>query len=296
MKDGVVRWNAVQNLNENKNKNKNQNQNISIKNRSGKNNVTTNSDYNIVYTHVADNAVPQHVAHDKQRTLLINACHSAKTDTLEKANDCDKNENIHKNSSSFLVHKRNRPKLYEILDNISFSRRFLINSKRHNQEQHSTRTLFGINNLYKILLICLQFSAVVFLCNLNVGFALAAKLDESSVELGFDEVFDGNSNSLSNSGSAKHFTHTWAVHIPNADDETAHQVARDHGFVNMGKSIYALNGENPNYKEKLPFHQAVAPCRIDNITLYSHLIVFPYTGTQELASQTGINLQTFSLL
>lgn len=31
-----------------------------------------------------------------------------------------------------------------------------------------------------------------------------------------------------------YYTHTWAVHIPNGDEE-ADQVAQDHGFVNLGK-------------------------------------------------------------
>lgn len=33
-----------------------------------------------------------------------------------------------------------------------------------------------------------------------------------------------------------HYTHTWAVHIPNGDENnTANAVAKDHGFVNTGK-------------------------------------------------------------
>lgn len=33
-----------------------------------------------------------------------------------------------------------------------------------------------------------------------------------------------------------HYTHTWAVHIPNGDESgRADQVAADHGFVNLGK-------------------------------------------------------------
>ncbi|KAM8704314.1 hypothetical protein ACLKA7_008854 [Drosophila subpalustris] len=37
-------------------------------------------------------------------------------------------------------------------------------------------------------------------------------------------------------GDSGHYTHTWAVHIPNGDNNgIADAVAKEHGFVNLGK-------------------------------------------------------------
>ncbi|XP_070138293.1 furin-like protease 1 isoform X2 [Drosophila bipectinata] len=123
------------------------------------------------------------------------------------------------------------------------------------------------------LLSILQISAVVFLCNFNVGFVAGSvassaapppappsppassslKLDQSPVLPPYvlDYETDGRAKltpSKSNgngkyggSGSggqnqiAGHYTHTWAVHIPDGDDGKADAVAKDHGFVNLGK-------------------------------------------------------------
>ncbi|KAH8335407.1 hypothetical protein KR074_000811 [Drosophila pseudoananassae] len=123
------------------------------------------------------------------------------------------------------------------------------------------------------LLSILQISAVVFLCNFNVGFVAGSvassaapppappsppaspslKLDQSPVLPPYvlDYEADGRAKltpSKSNgngkyggSGSggqnqiAGHYTHTWAVHIPDGDDGKADAVAKDHGFVNLGK-------------------------------------------------------------
>lgn len=42
-----------------------------------------------------------------------------------------------------------------------------------------------------------------------------------------------SSNDFSKGG---HYTHTWAVHIPNGEEDgKADQVATDHGFINLGK-------------------------------------------------------------
>jgi len=42
-------------------------------------------------------------------------------------------------------------------------------------------------------------------------------------------------SSGSNNQIVGHYTHTWAVHIPNGDNGMADDVAKDHGFVNLGK-------------------------------------------------------------
>ncbi|EDV53671.2 furin-like protease 1, isoforms 1/1-X/2 isoform X1 [Drosophila erecta] len=143
-----------------------------------------------------------------------------------------------------------------------------------------------------VLLLALQFSAVVFLCNFNVGFvagsvATAAssagvtspaapssapsspptaaappppppssplKVDPNGqspvlppyvldYETGGRAKLTPNSGKFAQSGSSGsnnnqvvgHYTHTWAVHIPNGDNGMADAVAKDHGFVNLGK-------------------------------------------------------------
>ncbi|XP_033150699.1 furin-like protease 1 isoform X3 [Drosophila busckii] len=104
------------------------------------------------------------------------------------------------------------------------------------------------------LLLLLQFSIVAFLCNFNVGFAsasVAPKVDPSHGQspllpyvLDYETGTANNANSaqLKSSPSrspgqdAGHFTHTWAVHIPNGDKNgIADAVAKEHGFVNLGK-------------------------------------------------------------
>ncbi|XP_073835799.1 furin-like protease 1 isoform X2 [Musca autumnalis] len=80
-----------------------------------------------------------------------------------------------------------------------------------------------------------QICIAIFLCSLNVGFATCTAMNSVTVvdvnslpyELDYTE-------SVSSAGN--HYTHTWAVHIPNGDiDSKADVVAQDHGFVNMGK-------------------------------------------------------------
>ncbi|XP_032307816.1 furin-like protease 1 isoform X4 [Drosophila ananassae] len=140
------------------------------------------------------------------------------------------------------------------------------------------------------LLTILQISAVVFLCNFNVGFVAGSvassaapppappsppasqsrplKLDPNGQSpvlppYVLDYETDGrakltpsNSNSNGNgkygsSGSggqnqiAGHYTHTWAVHIPDGDNGKADAVAKDHGFVNLGKVSFIRISHHP---------------------------------------------------
>ena len=41
------------------------------------------------------------------------------------------------------------------------------------------------------------------------------------------QVYDGNASS--------HYTNTWAVHIPNVDQENVNEIARRHGMINIGQ-------------------------------------------------------------
>ncbi|KAI8046703.1 hypothetical protein M5D96_002916 [Drosophila gunungcola] len=56
-----------------------------------------------------------------------------------------------------------------------------------------------------------------------------AKLTPNSVK------FSQSGSSGSTNQITGHYTHTWAVHIPNGDNGMADAVAKDHGFVNLGK-------------------------------------------------------------
>ncbi|XP_064535723.1 furin-like protease 1 isoform X1 [Drosophila montana] len=109
-----------------------------------------------------------------------------------------------------------------------------------------TRSLTATSTSTALLLI-LQFSIVVFLCNLNVGFAAKVEPGHAQSPLLPPYILDyetGAASSGSGSprsgreagGDAGHYTHTWAVHIPNGDSNgIADAVAKEHGFVNLGK-------------------------------------------------------------
>ncbi|XP_017079884.1 furin-like protease 1 isoform X2 [Drosophila eugracilis] len=170
------------------------------------------------------------------------------------------------------------------------------NSNRNRSKCNHSSSRISSRHLAKtksVLLLALQFSAVVFLCNFNVGFvagsvassAAAAtssasgssppapasppsaaappsppsppssplKVDPNGqspvlppyildYETGGRVKLTPNSGKYGQSGSSGsnnqivgHYTHTWAVHIPNGDNGMADAVAKDHGFVNLGK-------------------------------------------------------------
>ncbi|XP_020717638.1 furin-like protease 1 isoform X1 [Ceratitis capitata] len=113
-------------------------------------------------------------------------------------------------------------------------------------------------HLNRILLNCLQLNVILvfllLLCTLNVGFVtvpyanaaiVASNASLSAVAAAVNAIDDGvvyqldyeeaGDNSGGDGDSARHFTHTWAVHIPSGGSGVADQVAKDHGFVNMGK-------------------------------------------------------------
>lgn len=125
----------------------------------------------------------------------------------------------------------------------------------HHRRQHGVKArTFAALHLNRILLNCVQLNVflVFLLCTLNVGFVIVPNVSAAIVSNASDLLVGGAVNALdggvtyqldyeeSNSGTDKdsatgHYTHTWAVHIPSGDDDVADQVARDHGFVNMGK-------------------------------------------------------------
>ncbi|XP_028893711.2 furin-like protease 1 [Zeugodacus cucurbitae] len=129
------------------------------------------------------------------------------------------------------------------------------NTHHHHRRQRKVKArTFAALHLNRILLNCVQLNVflVFLLCTLNVGFAIvpnvsAAIVNNTSVSLtgGAVNALDGgvtyqldyeeSDSGTESDGAAGHYTHTWAVHIPDGDNGVADQVARDHGFVNMGK-------------------------------------------------------------
>lgn len=88
------------------------------------------------------------------------------------------------------------------------------------------------------LMFLLQLSALVLICSLNIGFVASANIDEDKNSLNAYTFIPPYELDYEESGNdiGGHYTHTWAVHIPNGDDEgRAQTVANDHGFVNLGK-------------------------------------------------------------
>lgn len=60
---------------------------------------------------------------------------------------------------------------------------------------------------------------------------------ENSVEL--DPTLSGSSVYEDHYEGSGHYTHHWAVHIPEGGQETAERVADEHGFINHGKAVSA---------------------------------------------------------
>uniref|UniRef100_A0A6P4EUX2 furin n=1 Tax=Drosophila rhopaloa TaxID=1041015 RepID=A0A6P4EUX2_DRORH len=157
------------------------------------------------------------------------------------------------------------------------------NTKHSGNSKRLTSRSRHLAKTKAVLLLALQFSAVVFICNLNVGFVAGSvatasaggaspaapspapssppaapppsslKVDPNGqspvlppyvldYETGGRAKLTPNSGKYGQSGSSGsnnqitgHYTHTWAVHIPNGDNGMADAVAKDHGFVNLGK-------------------------------------------------------------
>lgn len=104
------------------------------------------------------------------------------------------------------------------------------------------------------LMCLLQFSAIVLICSLNMVYVnstlatLPMPLLSSSSTVSTssyvnyqripmeNDRWPNKLNDANKQNLGGHFTHTWAVHIPNGDEnETANLVAKDHGFINIGK-------------------------------------------------------------
>ncbi|XP_075144793.1 furin-like protease 1 isoform X2 [Haematobia irritans] len=112
----------------------------------------------------------------------------------------------------------------------SFQRKYLnkqyqFNSSSRNNSKNCSISLF-------------QLFTLVLVCSLNVGIITCAiaerdpAIEVNSLPYELDYVENGSS------ANSHHYTHTWAVHIPNGDNNgKADVVAQEHGFVNLGKIL-----------------------------------------------------------
>lgn len=124
----------------------------------------------------------------------------------------------------------------------------------HHRRQHEVKARnFAALHLNRILLNCVQLNVflVFLLCTLNVSFVIVPSVSAvvvnntsewivgdavNALNGGVTNQLDYEESDSGTSDAAKHYTHTWAVYIPNGDNNgIADQVAKDHGFVNMGK-------------------------------------------------------------
>ncbi|XP_065354665.1 furin-like protease 1 [Calliphora vicina] len=127
-----------------------------------------------------------------------------------------------------------------LVQNIVNSSRYLKDNRSHKYfhqplggSKCSRRGYNNITNNYGTrLLFLLQLSVLVILCSLNIGFVTGANVEEKDLS----QLQYGLHNKESVNDIAGHYTHTWAVHIPDGDTEgKAQTVANDHGFINLGK-------------------------------------------------------------
>lgn len=96
--------------------------------------------------------------------------------------------------------------------------------------------------LRNCLTLLLQVCTVVFVCSLNVGFVASANVVNESSYLEVDKLPYELDYGYEGNRIQDHYTHTWAVHVPDGDEDgKADMVARDHGFINLGKVSRNMN-------------------------------------------------------
>lgn len=92
------------------------------------------------------------------------------------------------------------------------------------------KNTYRFGNYYHLLL---QLSLLVFLCSFNAGFVTCGNIEKN--DLLTSDLYELSNEDIAYN-TAGHYTHTWAVHIPNGDEDgKVDSVAFDHGFVNLGK-------------------------------------------------------------
>ncbi|XP_058985494.1 furin-like protease 1 isoform X3 [Musca domestica] len=107
-----------------------------------------------------------------------------------------------------------------------------LNEYRHESRRHSSNR--KCRSSYWSTLI-FEIGIAIFLCSFQVSLVSCSEFESGSViddrSLLHELDYADKESSFEN-----HYTHTWAVHIPDGDmDSKADAVAHDNGFVNMGK-------------------------------------------------------------
>ncbi|XP_017874788.1 PREDICTED: furin-like protease 1 isoform X4 [Drosophila arizonae] len=257
MKNDVVRWSGQPNSDSTNSSSSSNNNNSSSSSRS-----KNNSKYSQEISNINNVQSMQHVANKRSCQSTAAMANVAATSATwqqqqqqqqQTINECDitsLNYNCNLFNISFLTTTTSTT-------NKEHNRKTKCIRRRHSIEPKATQTQTPTSTSLRLLL---QFSLVVFLCKLNVGFAAKMEpghaqspllspyvldYENAAVSSGAGSGADSGSGSDSGAGSARnvrevgsnggHYTHTWAVHIPNGDNGIADAVAKEHGFVNLGK-------------------------------------------------------------
>lgn len=107
-----------------------------------------------------------------------------------------------------------------------------LNEYRHESRRHSSNRKCRSSNWSTLIF---EIGIAIFLCSFQVSLVSCSEIESGSViddrSLLHELDYADKESSFEN-----HYTHTWAVHIPDGDmDSKADAVAHDNGFVNMGK-------------------------------------------------------------
>lgn len=123
----------------------------------------------------------------------------------------------------------------EIVNSSKYTRKSNTHKCYYEQFEDNNCRRYGNNTNIKYgarILFLLHLSALIILCSFNIGFVTSTYV-ENNLTKTINYALDYEENFNNPTG---HYTHTWAVNIPDGDrDRKADVVAKDHGFVNLGK-------------------------------------------------------------
>ncbi|XP_054736740.1 furin-like protease 1 [Anastrepha obliqua] len=249
--------------------------NVAVNSNTSSSNAATNSEWLLGQHHKQLQLQLQHQLQKQQQHCDTNASFlNATTPTtnsflVNTRHSVSHNAIKRKSKSTTSTHSRHFQQQQQLIQPQKQQQQHNHYSHHRHQQQVKPRTFVALH-LNRILLNCVQLSVVLvfLLCTLNIGFVIvpsasaaiaAAHTNKTSVDRIAVNAIDGSGiddlalvsvpyqldyeESESGSGiygdrdGAGHYTHTWAVHIPNGESGVADQVARDHGFVNLGKYL-----------------------------------------------------------
>ncbi|KAH8395553.1 hypothetical protein KR222_011145, partial [Zaprionus bogoriensis] len=259
MKNDVVRWSRQPNSNSNSSSNSNSDNNNNDGSRRHNNNNNNNTNN---YCRSSKHSQRQH--RGRQHVASSRACQSKQTLANVAATISTRQQQQQQHQQ-----QQQQQTIIEcdITTDFNFNCNLLKNSF---PTQHKTKcsrhskasTAMSTSTPAPASLSIFAFIIVAFLCSLNVGFAAASMgpkvnaghhaqspllppyvLDyetsgggNGGSDSGSGVQFNQNSGRAAAGGAGGHYTHTWAVHIPNGDQNgIADAVAKEHGFVNLGK-------------------------------------------------------------